>query len=94
MTRTTPTVRALAVLFLVVATAALASGQGWRKRATSGPYRVVVTDSVEAHGSTIMEVFVEDPKLTQAFNQLRQEGYAPSLVAPIGDRIVIVAEER
>jgi len=101
------------VLFLgagfLLAAATLAVAQGWKRTAKPGPYRVVVTETVVPRGATVPGVFNEDPELSEVFNRLDREGFAPLTVVSVASgatgigggepvaidsRLVIVAVQR
>ncbi|MGH7151040.1 MAG: hypothetical protein ACREIU_10095 [Planctomycetota bacterium] len=65
--------------------------QGWRKVATPGAYRVVVTDPVVIRGQTVAEVSYQDEKIAEAFNRMASQGLAPQFVVPMCDRRVVIA---
>jgi hypothetical protein len=94
---------------IVLSAASLGLAQGWKRFAKPGPYRVVVTETVVPRGATVPGVFNEDPELSEVFNRLDREGFAPltvvsvasgtSAIGPgestaIDSRLVIVAVQR
>lgn len=69
--------------------------QGWRKEAKPRPYRIVVTDPAVGRETTDLDVFADEPKITEALNRLNRQGFDPLFVVPAADdRLVVVATQR
>jgi hypothetical protein len=87
--------RTLLTALVLLAGATFALAQGWKKEAKPGPYRVVVTDPAVGRGTTVLDVYAEEPKITEALNRLDREGFVPLFVVPAADdRLVVVATQR